>query len=436
MKQLLRYAIILGLLLALPALQSTAPVAVAQGDIILRAEKADASAFPAVQVDVTIRDQYGVPVGLDKAEFTVSEDHSLQPRPITAVTTTVNADLPITVVIVLDISGSMKGQPLTDAKTAALRFLDRLGVGDKAALIAFADSLDLDGVDPAREQPFTGDIKTLYALVENLKPGDGTPLYDAAYKAVRWAGEQPAGSRVVLLLSDGREEKSEDGTGGSRTANEDSAVRQANLANVPVFTIGLGRRIDEPYLRRLATETGGQYQAAPDSAALVSLFQNVADLLKQQVRITYQSGTPADGQQHTVRVEVRAHERLASGETTFQSPLEGTAQPAAPTPRPAVTAAPTQAPPPAATQPPAPTAGGTGEQQPSGSSSPLLWIAGLGGAGLLLALGGVAVQRWQRSKAAAAAVTHCLRCGQDLPSPDAPCPSCGYQGSFRTPERK
>jgi len=301
--------------------------------------------------------------------------------------------------------------------------------------------VDLEGVDPTREQPFSGDIQPLYAIVEDLQAGGDTPLYDAAYKAVRWAAAEPEGNRAVLLLSDGKEDAGTSGKMGSHTANEDTAIREANRANVPVFTIGLGRNIDEPYLRRLALETGGVYQKAPDSALLVDLFQNVADLLKQQVRITYESGAAADGQEHTVRIEVRSHERVASDEAAFQAPLlqsEATevAKPS-PTPVPAPsetavpepTAAPTAAASPTITPSPTPAASGGGW-----TSSLLPWLAGLGGLGLLLALGLRGVRLRQRRQKPPS--YHCLRCGHELESEDAPCPSCGYQGSFRPPERK
>ncbi len=376
-----------------------------------------------------------MPLKLDDAEFTVSEDHSLEPRPISSVKAIVNPDLPIAVVIVLDVSGSMQGQAIADAKTAALRFLDRLGPNDRAALIAFADTVDLEGVDPTREHPFTGDLKPLYAIVEGLRAEGDTPLYDVAYKAVRWAAQEPEGNRAVLLLTDGQEDAGTSGKMGSHTANEDTAIREANRANVPVFTIGLGKEMDEAYLRRLALETGGRYQPAPNSTSLVALFQNVADLLKQQARLTYESGVAADGQEHTVRVEVRAGERVAFDEIAFQAPLSGAAPPTtAPLPTPAPggggTAAPTTAPTAAPTTAPTGAPGGTPTPAPlPGTASGLLpWLAA-GGVAALLALGGaVGIRRIRAGRRPP--VYHCLQCGRELESPDAPCPDCGYRGSY------
>ena len=157
---------------------------------------------------------------------------------------------------------------------------------------------------------FGGDKTALYGAIDRLQAGGWTPLYDTAYKAVTWARPRQ-GNRAVLLFTDGREEKAPNGTGGSKVANDDSPIREANRAGVPVFTVGLGADVDETYLKRLALETGGTYQHTANSAELAQLFRNVADLLKQQYRITYTSGLPADGGMHQVLVAVTAGQHNA-----------------------------------------------------------------------------------------------------------------------------
>lgn len=343
-------------LIAVPILLPT--TAQAQEPVTLRVDRVDASAFPEVTVHLTVRNAYGVPIpDLTGDQFDVSEDRTLKSRPITGLEPVVNPDLPVALLLVIDISGSMKGQPLQDAKAAAVRLLDRLGPQDKAGVLAFADAVNLDEpfpqLDPSREHDFTADKAPLYRLVDSLIANGYTPLYDAAYKAVRLAARQPAGNRAVLLLSDGRDEGVSGVRGsGSAVANEDMPIREANRARVPVFAIGLGEAIDAPWLRRLALESGGTYQETPDSAQLAELFQNVLQLLKQQYRLTYTSGVPEDGADHSVLVSVKVGDNIAFDEATWgPAPLAPTATPVPPSPTPI----PTDTPSPVPTATPVPT---------------------------------------------------------------------------------
>jgi hypothetical protein len=320
----------------------------------------------------------------------------------------------------------MKGKPLEDAKDAAIRLLDRLGPQDRAAIIAFADEVNLEEpfpqLDPDREHDFTTDKEPLYRLIEGLEAGGNTPLYDALYKAVRLAAREPAGNRAVLLLTDGRDEVLGGPRGsGSRVADEDTPIREANRARVPVFTIGLGEEVDTPYLKRVAMETGGVFQEAPDSAQLAALFRNVANLLKQQYRITYISGVERDGKMHRVLVTVRHEGRVAFDEYEW-GPLEAAAEEArpkaVPTPKPEVPVeAPTEA-------MPVPSI----EEAAPGEAIPWGLITALGG-GILLLLGGATLALSRRRPREP--VYRCLNCGAKLESPDAPCPHCGYAGKFK-----
>lgn len=424
-------------------LLALAAPAAAQEPIVLRIDRTDASAFPSVSLLVTVRNGHGGPIaGLAPADFDVSEDATLQARPIQAVEPLVDPALPVTVLLAIDVSGSMTGAKLRDAQEAARRFLDSLGAQDSAALIAFAGSIDLEGADPAREVAFTGDTAALYQAIDGLQAGGATPLYDTAAKAVRWAAAQPAGNRAVLLFTDGKEERAQDGSGGSRITNDDTAIREANRAGIPVFTIGLGDDADEGYLRRLALETGGAYQNAQDSAQLAARFRAVSDLLKQQYRITYSSGLPADGQTHPVLVAVRVGESTASDKTEI-GPL-----PLAPDPTPQPTQPPATATPnvPSATPEPAeePTpiyqvvTIGTngvmdGNEPPAQPGlfglTPLWWLLI---AGVVLAVGGLGVFALGRHRQAEPSGAYrCLRCGAPLPAKNARCPSCGAGQSYK-----
>ncbi|MGD2146800.1 MAG: VWA domain-containing protein [Anaerolineae bacterium] len=372
----------------------------------VRVVEADVSAFPQVALTVTVREANGVPVsGLDEAAFEVNEDRAPEARPIVGVQPMTNRDLPLGLVLVVDISGSMAGQSLTDAQAAARTLVEQLGEEDEVAFIAFADAVDLDGLNPAREHPPTTDRGVLTALIDGLAAEGGTPLYDALYKGVQWAQEGSLDHRAVILLTDGVDEGP-----GSAVASTETPIQEATRANVPVFTIGLGSEIDAGYLERVARTTGGTYQEAPDSGQLTALYLNVPDQLKQQYVVTYESGLPPDGDTHRVGVSVEVDDRQASDEAEL-GPL-----PVAPTP----TSVPTALPPTATPTSPPPEAdeggrGGILGVPPSLFAAVALFVA------LSAVTLGISIAFLRRQ---AAQQEYCSGCGRAL-EPGEVCPDCG-----------
>lgn len=283
---------------------STLPL-LAQEPINLRIDRINDSGFPQMQVQVAVRNNNGVPVpGLTSSDFEIAENGiSLKPTRVESAT---NPQVKLAVALVIDISGSMRaddGKPLQDAKDAANAFLDMTSEDDQTAVIAFGDKVDLGEpfprIDPEREQDFTFDKNALRNVINFLeaKKCAGTPLYDAAFKAVKMTARQPRGNRAVILMTDGRDAKgvlSDSGqcrevTPGSEVVTSEDPIAEANRNNIPVFTIGLGENIDSGYLQRLALRTGGTYQQTPDSAQLTELYKNIAELLKQQYVLSYTS---------------------------------------------------------------------------------------------------------------------------------------------------
>ncbi len=395
----------------------------------------DAEAFPEVTLAVTVRDANGVPVpDLDASAFEINEDRTPVARPILAVETTTNADLSLSVVVVVDVSGSMKGQPLEDAQAAARALIGQLNAQDTVALIAFADAVNLDVLNEVREHPFTIDHDAVLALIDGLAAKGSTPLYDALYKAVLWAQDASPGNRAVILLTDGIDEGP-----GSLVASAETPLQEAIRAGVPVFAIGLGDEIDRGYLERAARVTGGVYQETPDSAQLTERFLAVLDQLKQQYVLTYVSGLPADGVEHRVQVNVEVEGRRASAEAPF-GPLPQPEPTAMPTPTPTATPVPTPTPAPTPTPTPVPLGviiGTTAKSVWAGLGTALksawAWLSGimwwvlgfiLVVLSLILVISLVRNATHARRARQIAAQEYCAGCGRPL-APDEICLECG-----------
>ncbi len=316
------------LILAL-VLGSTVP-ACAQGAVNLSIDNLDMADFPESRAHVTVRDANGVPIpdlGADRFEIIEDGKASFPPREIT---THVNPDSVISIVMVIDISGSMEGKPIEEAMRAANALLDQLSEQDRAAIIAFADEVkDLDPtqLEEGKELDFTADKNAVRNVVNFLdtKIGWDTPLYDAIYKGVKMAESEPVGKRAVVVMTDGRDER--DNANGvpvkdaGSLSTPDDPINEANRHNIPIFSIGLagiGGKIDTKYLTRLAERTGGLYREAPEPEELTPVFEDVANQLKTQYVLHYDSQLEMDDQFHSLMVRVNLPQGQDFDETKFQ----------------------------------------------------------------------------------------------------------------------
>ncbi len=161
-------------------------------------------------------------------------------------------------VLVVDRSGSMSGQPITDARLALRRFVQSARPADSIALISFSDSISLD-------QNLGTDRNRILSRIDRLQPGGGTHLYDAVAAGVRMlAGIE--GQKVVVYLTDGND------NGSILSARE---LHQMNIGeNVFVYGVGLGD-VDHQAIRGLSEATSGEYLVANSSRDLGNLYDRV-----------------------------------------------------------------------------------------------------------------------------------------------------------------
>jgi len=259
--------------------------------------------FPTVVAYVTVSDESGIPItGLSSANFEAFEDGQalFEFKAAAAVDTQEG----ISVILAIDTSGSMKGQPIEDAKEAAKLFIRGLTANDQAAVISFSATVDL-------LQDFTGDKDALAAGIDALTAKGDTALYDAIYDAVGNASRLPPGRKMVLILTDGEDTES--------SVTLDDGIDRARELNVPVFTVGLGQVVAEP-LTRLTQLTGGRYFEALSSSELSERFELISDQLRHQYVLTYRSKAPPDGQEHTLLIKASHEAKTGQDSRTFIAP--------------------------------------------------------------------------------------------------------------------
>jgi VWFA-related protein len=308
--------------------------------------------YPDVIAAVSVHDATGAPVsGLATANFAASDDSG--PVPVIGAQAAVNADVGLAVVLVMDTSGSMEGEPLALTEEAAIRFVDSLLPKDGAIVISFAS-----GVSPP--SPLTADKQALAATLRGLQAGGGTALYDTVVAGAQAAKAAPLPRKVVVLLTDGQD------SGDISTVGEEQSLSQAAASGVPFFAIGVGEDINVPYLQDLATRSGGQFLAAPAPADIPAVYDRIGIMLRSQYLVRLRLAAPADGGTSDLKLTVTAGGASASGSARFARP--GTPSTPTPTPKPT----------PEATA-------STGD----GGGPSLLLFALAGGIGVLLVGGGV-----------------------------------------------
>ena len=178
------------------------------------------------------------------------------------------ADEPVSIVLGLDISGSMKGRPFRETKRALSVFLDQLEKTDYVSLISF-------GAEVVVRSGFVQEKYKLREQIDSLEAEDmWTHLYEATYASIELGKTSPTVRNAVILLTDGRDEGS--------AIERRRPVEFAQSASIPVFTIGFGNNIDREYLNEISHLSGGCALYTPEAEKIAELYNQVLERLKKQ----------------------------------------------------------------------------------------------------------------------------------------------------------
>jgi len=254
---------------------------------------------------------------LTRDDFEVFDDG--RPQPLVSF----DAGLqPINVVVMLDMSGSMRGN-LATLRASAVQFFTRLLPQDRARVGNFGDRIVLSDA-------FTNDTDTLIrALYLELQPGGATPLWRAIDTAMD-ALARLDGRRVVLVLSDGRDSVGPRGWEGRAPLSLDDVRHRAQADGFMIYAIGMrsqdGRPSaisadPDPGLRTISGDTGGGYFELRGTDDLGTTFARVADELHRQYLLGY-AAPVADGRVHLIRVRVRDPHMNVRARQSYVAPRE------------------------------------------------------------------------------------------------------------------
>jgi VWFA-related protein len=268
------------ILLLLGNLLPASPVS-AQAGTQVRITQVDTSKFPSVTVYVSVTDELGQPVGVDPAAIQIQENGQLMsPVDVRGGGEVVgNTAIPVTTMLVMDISGSMdKNNKIIAAKDAAKAYVSGMRPGDQAGLIAYDTHV-------YTVQEVTADIPSLTTAISSLQTGSDTAMFDALIQA-EVALESVSGRKAVIVLTDGMDNQS--------LSSADQVIERISAGGLTISAIGFGdvnasgqEGLDEPGLKSLAEQAGGQYAFATDAQTLSALYQQYGQSLQSEYAITY-----------------------------------------------------------------------------------------------------------------------------------------------------
>jgi len=246
-----------------------------------------------VAIYATVMDESGhLVTNLEREHFEVFDDG--KPQPLTVFKSDVQ---PVTVVVMLDTSGSMTFN-IDRVKAAAEQFVLRLLPDDRARIGSFSDDIRLSPV-------FTNNRDELVRVLhEDIEYGNPTYLWDALDVSMT-ALSKETGRRVILVFTDGEDDKS------LKCTFDDVMTRAAN-GNYMIYAIGFHSVIaaqhlntqPDKHLLPLAEATGGGYFELRQGDDLNATFTRVADELHRQYVLGF-SPSVLDGRVHTLDVRVK-----------------------------------------------------------------------------------------------------------------------------------
>ncbi|MES1216804.1 MAG: VWA domain-containing protein [Bacteroidota bacterium] len=209
----------------------------------------------------------------------------------------------IDIILCMDVSGSMGSRDILPsrldvAKEVAIDFVESRPV-DRIGLVVFSG-------ESFTQCPITTDKNTLITQIQSLESRryliDGTVIGEGLATAVDRLSESKTKSKVIILLTDGKEDPPE-----TRLIDPLTALEIAKAQHVKVYTIGMsaapssiveitpsskGKKnpasdfLDEDLMRKIANETGGKYFRARDKEGLKNIYRQIDTLEKSTIEIT------------------------------------------------------------------------------------------------------------------------------------------------------
>lgn len=202
----------------------------------------------------------------------------------------------MSVVLVVDRSGSMAGTPMEDTKQAVTNFVKTIDESISVGLVAFDSSAQL-------VQAITENKSSVLQGIASLEASGGTDIY-SGLKLAGQTLEPRSGRRVIILLSDG-----EDGN----AAMIDEVLDELVHKDIYVYTIGFGGA-DTEYLSYIARKCGGKFIQADSSSMLGEIYSSIGEYMTNDYVIEFNVVTEPEKFTRTIKIMTDINDAFAERE--------------------------------------------------------------------------------------------------------------------------
>ena len=263
---------------------------------VLSASGGDAQQSPAfsskveaVRVDVLVTENGQAVHGLGPADFEVLDNGV--PQEVTLVSFD---QIPLNVILALDMSDSVAGERLEQLRGAGSGLLAALTKDDQAALVTFSHAVQLGA-------KLTNDVASVKAALTAAVSTGQTALVDGTYAGIM-VGESDAGRGLLIVFSDGVDTSS--------WLRADAVLDAAKRADVVVYGVSVVSRLKPEFLREITSFTGGRLFEIEKRANLSATFLGILDEFRHRYLVSYTpKGVAKDGWH---KLDVRVKNRRAT----------------------------------------------------------------------------------------------------------------------------
>ncbi len=242
------------------------------------------SRLEAVRVDALVTERGRHVTGLTAADFEVVDNGVRQSLDLVSFET-----LPLDVVLVFDLSASVKGERLEQLHAAAPAVLGGLTTRDQAALLTFSHRVQL-------QQPLTRDMRAVGDALAGVEPRGETALFDGTYAGLL-IGARDAARTLVVVFSDGVDTAS--------WLSPSQVLDAAKRTDAVVYALSARGSGSAPFLRDLADQTGGSAIEVESLRELSARLLTILEEFRHRYLLSYSPQGVTGAGWHRLEVRVK-----------------------------------------------------------------------------------------------------------------------------------